>query len=271
MKKTILEGILTVPRDSPQRAPLRARTGNGQRPRRRFSNRGTSVSPPLHHKHPAVVNGMPRYPSQIRSASAAEWVLKSGEHSRKLGSHFSKGSWLGLPIFSLTLSERVTCPRSCKCWTTCYGNDMPFAIRFRADSALYSKLTLELQALAVSYPGGFAVRLHSLGDFADIQYVQFWLDAVRALPGLHTFGFTAWARDSEIGSLVDVESQKWDRFRIRFSGDTGCRGATVTDPPAWGLITAGIVCPAQAHRPDISCGSCAFCVTSQDPVVFARH
>jgi hypothetical protein len=266
MNTDILGKAIPVPRVLPL-----TKVSNGRQPRRRFSNRGTSLRPPLRQNHPAITNGTPLFPSQVRSANAAEWVLKSGEHSRKLGSYFSKGSWRGLPIFSLTLPERTTCPRACKVWKDCYGNGMQWAVRFRVDSALYAKLTLELEALAVSYPKGIAVRLHSLGDFVDIEYVQFWLDAFRALPRLHAFGFTAWPRDSEIGSLIDRESSNWERFRIRFSGDTGCRGATVTDPPAWGRTPSGMVCPAQAHRPEISCGSCAFCITSREPVVFARH
>jgi len=94
---------------------------------------------------------------------------------------------------------------------------------------------------------------------------------MRTLPGVHVFGFTTWPRDSEIGALIEAESLKWERFRIRFSGDPGPRGATVIDPPAWGWTTNGVVCPAQAHRSDISCGSCGFCVKSTKPVVFARH
>ena len=242
-----------------------------QRPRRRFAQRGARPGVRVAADHPAVVNGTPLFPTQVRSASAGEWVLKRGEHSKKYGSHFSVGDWRGLPIYSLTLPERATCPRTCKVWDVCYGNGMPFATRFQVDSVLYAKLTVELEALAVVYPRGFALRLHSLGDFANVRYVRFWLDAVRTLPGLHIFGFTAWPRDSEIGSLMEVESRKWDRFRIRFSGDPRPRGATVTDPPAYGWSPNGFVCPAQAHRSDITCGSCGYCIKSQEPVVFARH
>lgn len=242
-----------------------------QRPRRRFAQRGTRPTVGLAADHPAAVNAIPLFPAQVRSASAAEWVLKRGEHSKKLGSHFSKGDWRGLPIFSLSLPERTTCPRACKVWKECYGNGMPYAVRFRVDDALYAKLTVELEALSVAHQNGFSVRLHSLGDFGDVRYVQFWLDALRGLPGIHAFGFTAWSRDTEVGSLIEAESRRWDRFRIRFSGDIGSRGATVTEPPVWGRTPAGVVCPAQAEHSDISCGSCGFCVTSEEPVVFARH
>lgn len=255
---------MTVPKSTAAKAPP-------TRPRRRFTQRGTRPTVRLADDHPAVVGATPLFPTRVRSASAAEWILKRGVHSKKLASHFSKGDWLGLPIYSLSLPERSTCPRSCKVWNDCYGNGMPYAVRFRVDQALYVKLTVELEALAVIYPKGFAVRLHSLGDFANPKYVRFWLDAIRAIPKLCVFGFTAWPRASEIGSLIEAESSMWDRFRIRFSGDNGRRGATVDDPDVWGKIEGGIVCPAQGHRSEISCGSCGFCVTSQEPVVFARH
>src|SRR5947207_2265628 len=93
-------------------------------------------------------------PRRTPPRAKAEWLLKRGEHSKKLGSHFSKGPWRRLPIFSLTLPERTTCPRACKVWPICYGDGMPYAVRFRVDSALYAKLTVELEALAVVYPAG---------------------------------------------------------------------------------------------------------------------
>src|ERR1051326_716885 len=152
-----------------------------QRPSRRFATRGHRPTVRLAADHPAVIQATPLFPSRVRSASAGEWVLKRGEHSKKLGSHFSVGVWKGMPIFSLTLPERTTCPRSCMLWDGCFGNGMPHAVRWLVDTALYAKLTVELEALAVVYPMGFAVRFHVLGDFVDRRYVEFWLDAVKAI------------------------------------------------------------------------------------------
>jgi hypothetical protein len=239
-------------------------------PRRRLSHRGSKPSPVLAPDHKALLTGGPLFPSQVRSASPAEWSLKSGEYSKKLGSHFSKGPWRGMPIYSLALPERTTCPRSCQRWSDCYGNQMPFVTRFRVDTALYAKLRVELDALGAVFPL-WAVRLHTLGDFPNLRYVRFWLDALQSHAGLHLFGFTAWPRNSEIGRIIERESGCWERFRIRFSGTAGPRGATVVEPPAWGRTPDGVVCPAQHHRPDVACGSCSFCVTSTDPVVFVKH
>ena len=64
----------------------------------------------------------------------------------------------------------------------CYGNRMQVAPRFVVDAALYEKLTMEIENLASMFPEGFAVRLHALGDFPDVEYARFWIDAVRAVP-----------------------------------------------------------------------------------------
>ena len=40
-------------------------------------------------------------------------ILKIGSNNDKLGGLIEKGIWAGLPIYSLTLEERKTCPTSC--------------------------------------------------------------------------------------------------------------------------------------------------------------
>jgi hypothetical protein len=218
-----------------------------------------------------MIEDRPLFPGMVRSASTVGRVLKLGSNSRKLGSHFSKGDWIGLPIFSLSLPERTTCPTSCRVRDRCYGNRMQVSPRFTVDAALYGKLTVEIENLASMFPDGFAVRLHALGDFPDAEYVQFWIDAGRAVRQVHIFGFTAHERGSEIGAILEAESAKWARFRIRFSFGKGERSATVMDDPPWGRHDAGVTCPADPDHPHVSCGTCALCVTSRERVVFGAH
>jgi len=94
---------------------------------------------------------------------------------------------------------------------------------------------------------------------------------IRAVRQVHIFGFTAHERSSEIGAILEGDSAKWARFRIRFSSAEGRRSATVMDDPPWGRYDAGITCPAGPNHPNISCGTCAPCVTSQEDVVFGAH
>lgn len=242
-----------------------------KRPRRRFTNRGHGGPLILAPDHPAMVEDRPLFPNMVRSATTVDWVLKSGQHSKKLGSRFSKGDWIGLPIYSLSVPERSTCPPTCKVRDRCYGNRMQIAPRFRVDADLMAKLTTEIENLADMHPDGFAVRLHALGDFSDVGYTRFWLEAVRAVAQLHAFGFTAHTRTSDVGRLIESESARWDRFRIRFSGGRDERSASVSADARWGRHEAGVTCPADVEHTDICCGSCAFCVTSRDAVVFKLH
>ena len=240
-------------------------------PRRRFTNRGHSGPLVLAPDHPAMVENRPLFPNMVRSATTVDWVLKSGQHSKKLGSHFSKGAWLGMRIYTLSVPERSTCPTTCQMRLCCYGNRMQIAPRFRVDSDLLAKLTVEIENLADMHPEGYAIRLHALGDFPDVTYTRFWVSAVRATPQLHAFGFTAHTRTSDVGRLIEQESVRWDRFRIRFSGDRGERSAEVSGDAPWGRHDAGVTCPADVEHTDICCGSCGFCITSRDSVVFKLH
>jgi hypothetical protein len=92
-------------------------------------------------------------------------MLKSGGNNKKLGRRIKKTAWAGAPIFSLTLTERDTCPRSCHHWDDCYGNNMPFAARYSvADySAFVSRLEHEIDSLIAKH-GKIAIRLHVLGE-----------------------------------------------------------------------------------------------------------
>lgn len=240
-------------------------------PVRRFKVRGQGGPLVLGPLHPAMIEDRPLFPAMVRSADSVDRVLKQGRYSRKLGSHFTKGPWRGMPIYSLSLPERTTCPMSCQVRDRCYGNRMQVAPRFRVDAALYAKLTIEIENLASAFPKGIAVRLHALGDFADLTYARFWLDAVGAVGRLHLFGFTAHDRTSEIGATLEEASQNWDRLRIRFSGGEGERTAVVLDKAPWGRHAAGVTCPADSAHPEISCGSCGLCVTSRSRIAFGLH
>jgi hypothetical protein len=126
-------------------------------------------------------------------------VLKDGHQSRKIGKAVTKGPRRGWPIFTLTLEERATCPRTCKAWGFCYGNNMQAAERIVAGERLEAALGLELLALQRQHPGGFMVRLHVLGDFYSEDYVRFWTSALDRFPALHVFGFTARLPGTPIG------------------------------------------------------------------------
>lgn len=220
--------------------------------------------------HPARA-GRSLFPSRVFDTDEVKRVLKSGHESRKIGAFVTKGPRRGWPIFTLTLEERATCPRTCLHWLDCYGNNMQAAERITAGSDLESALEQELRALDAKHEAGFLVRLHVLGDFYSTGYVEFWQRMVEELPALHVFGFTAHHPDSEIGRAVAIATFDlgWRRFAIRVSGAQGdMRAARAVGP---GEIDAdATLCPAQTGATEC-CATCALCWQSERTIAFGRH
>ena len=223
----------------------------------------------LHPSHPALVDGHSIFRSRVFHASVLPRLLIGGHNAAKIGKIILKGKWKGFPVFTLTLEERDTCPRSCRQWATCYGTNMHMARRIIADEAMEARLWQELIVLNRQHPGGFVVRLHILGDFRDVTYVELWRRALDEFEGLHVFGYTAHAPDSEIGErLYEIATQRWDRFAIRFSGSGLAEyGAEVV---GGGQETDLLICPAQTGKTEC-CATCALCWQSTRSIAFLRH
>lgn len=113
----------------------------------------------------AARSGRTLFPSRVYAPEEVARVLKSGHQSRKIGAFATKGPRRGWPIFTLTLEERATCPRSCQQWRSCYGNNMQATERIEPGEALENALVAELAELQAKHPDGFMVRAHVLGDF----------------------------------------------------------------------------------------------------------
>jgi hypothetical protein len=211
------------------------------------------------------------FPSRVYSARALDRILIPGEHNSKIGGFWEQG-WPDTRIFTLSLAERSTCPRSCPQWRSCYGNHQQFTIRVKADEYLIPRLESEIAILASRFEK-FSVRLHQLGDFFSPAYARFWVDQVHRLPGLHCFGFTARAKSSRIGAILDSASLEWDRFKIGFSNEIGERYTKVMKDPPRGLHRDGsgsITCPAETGDTP-KCESCGLCLTTRQPIVFKLH
>lgn len=165
--------------------------------------------------HPAIVNGTTMFPSRVFEPRERGRVLISGHNNAKIGNQVTKGQWAGFPIYTLSLEERATCPRSCAVWSECYGNAMPAAVRFRYGPELIRALDAELRELATDHPAGFVVRLHVLGDFPDAQYVGWWSHLMTKVPQIHVWGYTAHAPDTEIGGAIMAMNAHWSgRWRF---------------------------------------------------------
>ncbi len=171
--------LQNIPRSMFSRLPMKKPGGKKKRARQ------------WSHTAPFVVEGRTKFPGSVRLATAGTHVLKDGHNSGKIGRHITIGKWKGFQIYTLTLEERATCPRSCKEWRRCYGNNMHYAHRFTAGKLLESQIERDLAELSRVHPNGFAVRLHVLGDFYSEEYVERWRKWIWQFPALHVFGFTA--------------------------------------------------------------------------------
>lgn len=238
-------------------------------PKRRFHEHfGVGHALVLAADNPATREGRTIFPTRVFPAHIQDRLLKSGEHQRKIGSHVVKGKLAGAPIYTLTLEERATCPRDCRQWRACYGNGMPWSVRIAPDDVMLDRLALELRGLADRHPR-FLVRLHILGDFYSVAYVEFWRAMVEQMPGLHVFGYTA-RKGCGIAAAIDRLNRGPRCWIRRSDGEPGEFRAIVIDTPDEAVAQAAVICPAQTGR-SACCGTCALCWATPKTIAFLRH
>jgi hypothetical protein len=235
---------------------------------RRFTEHKPHGSPlALRADHPAVVEARSYFSGNVVGSASQLRLLKSGVNSVKIGSHVTKGVLRGAPIFTLTLEERATCPRSCDHWHDCYGNKMHWPKRIRPDDGFLPRLAAELAALQ-EREGQFLVRLHVLGDFYSPEYVQFWRAQLEALPALYVYGYTARKGDA-IAAEIDALNAH-PRCSIRWSEGAPGWFRSITVETAQQPRDDAILCPAQTNRTEC-CGTCALCWATPKTIAFLRH
>jgi hypothetical protein len=224
----------------------------------------------LNPNHPALSEARTIHPKRVFDPVEYNGnVLKSVASNKKLGNGsntITKGKWKGMVMYSLTLEERDTCPRSCHHWADCYGNGMAFGHRFKAGMSLEMTLEAELATLAKKHPNGFVVRLHVLGDFYSERYVRLWDNALQTYPNLHVFGYSARHSDM-IGMHVALLNAHYpDRCWIRFSRKDSWLDMSAVEVPSKHSIT----CPEQLGKTS-ACITCGLCWSIKAPIHFISH
>lgn len=231
----------------------------------------------LRSDHPAIVEGRPLFPKSVVKVEDSPRLLVSGHNNRKIGKRVMKGEWAGMPIYTLTLAERATCPRQCFMFERCYGDAMHWARRHQHGPELERRLTEEVAAKAAEHPKGFVVRLHVLGDFYSAAYVLHWMDLLREHKELHIWGYTARSlrHDTSIALMIEWMNDLFmERCNIRFSSEvvhTG--GATVLQTLVQPLPAGVIVCPAEQHQSEC-CATCGLCWSKNardKTIAFVEH
>lgn len=204
-------------------------------------------------------------------------VLKWGGSNVKIGGMMKKGRWAGMPIFSLTLEERKTCPTTCQRWNSCYGDNMFMAFRYQTGYHLESALRADLEALSAKHPKGYVVRLHVLGDFYSVRYVQGWTKALELHPALHIYGYTHWQKGTEIGDKVAAMVARHPakvgilRSDNEHAGTDSLPSAMVIPANSAAKHSAtNLICPNETGKV-ASCGECGLCMNGRTSVSFLDH
>ncbi len=220
---------------------------------------------------PADATGT-RFKTRVLQPVEMKQMLVSGHSNVKIGRDVRKGHLRGYWIYTLSLEERATCPRSCEHWRDCFGNAMPFGKRVdHTGDRFLELLEKEIGALlAVRGREGILIRLHALGDFYSTEYVAFWRRMLKQHDRLAIFGYTARNWLTEIGNAIaDLKLEYGERFAVRWSDGGLPRDCTVSvsEPVA----PAGtFLCPEQTGQ-TACCSTCAACWSTDKNVAFQSH
>ena len=233
----------------------------------------------------AIKNGRTVYTNNVFSTANYNTNLLKLSSNKKLGKFVSKGRHKNKYLYSLSLEERKTCPKTCFHWKTCYGNNMPFAHRFRVSKNLLVRLHKEIKLLSIKHKEGILIRLHVLGDFYSVAYVKFWKKMLSLYPNISIYGYTARTPYSKIGKeIIKLRGEIWDRFSVRLSNNvTHKLTANSEDLLSEKLLLSNnviglkcqsshyVICPEQLNQVK-DCASCGLCWNNNiDNIIFKTH
>lgn len=266
-----------------QKRERRLARGQSKVPRVRDRRRFKTNSAPLGVPRTTVAKGLhtTKFPNMVVdwSPELGETILKSGVHNSKIGGDVLVGALKGAKIFTLTLEERATCPKTCGLYRECYGNSLNWSKRWKHGKVFERHLDKEVGSLCAEHDR-VLVRLHILGDFYSFEYLALWVSLLDRYENLHVFGFTAHQVGSDIGDGISrVRKALGKRFAIRHSGACKAWGAFTLDfPTEQQFVGDAVVCPEQRaalgktpHKKEIHCGSCGVCWHTNRPIAFIIH
>jgi len=230
----------------------------------------------LKETHNAIVNASTLYNASqftIRDVSNYKHRVLKLSTNKKLGKIVKFGKHKGKRIVTATLIERETCTNECEHYTTCYGNNMPFTHRFEVNEAFMMRLESDIEYYVKKYPQGILIRLHVLGDFESIQYVEFWNRMLYTYSTIAIYGYSRnhmtskYEHISAIGyKIIAIRNIHKDRFAIRFSNKLDDEfSANSRD-----ITSKGITCLSQV-KASVSCSDCTLCWASKKPIGFITH
>lgn len=221
---------------------------------------------------PYIVEGRTKFGKTVKRVDQVSNLLVSGHSNIKIGRDVRKAKFRGYWIYTLSLEERKTCPDSCRHWQTCYGNNMPFAQRVdHTDPKFLPALEAEItRLLSVKNRIGLLIRLHALGDFFSVEYVEFWHRMLEQFPNLAVFGYTARTSGPISWALGRLYGAFQGRALIRYSDGGFPFMSTVSIGDETGRPSNAFICPEQTGKTRC-CATCAACWSTTKNVAFMEH
>lgn len=219
-----------------------------------------------------IHEGRTKFPYKLVQPVDAGNMLSSGHNSVKIGRDVRKPKFFGYMIYTLSLEERKTCPSSCLHWQSCYGNNMPLAKRVDHTGRRFLELLeSEIAALMRKPWPGVLIRLHMLGDFYSVEYVDFWRSMLKKFPRLAIFGYTARNNEDPIGqAVIRLRTEQWERFAVRSSNGARHNMATVSIKDRSERPANAFICPEQTEQ-TACCATCGLCWSTRKNVAFLEH
>lgn len=216
------------------------------------------------------------YQKSIKHVQEYPYDLLKKPTSKKLGAAGNKvlkGRLKGAQVFTLTLTERETCPESCGHWEDCYGNNMPFAHRFKVGEEFEERLftEIDLKAQRAKAKGEkILVRLHVLGDFYSSGYVLKWVSKLVKHDNLYIWGYTHVTKTDNRDTWLALQYARnnfKDRWMVRWSDQPSIQFSANSEE----ISETGIVCPEQTGK-TAACTTCALCWdNSGKQIIFKTH
>ena len=223
------------------------------------------------------------YPKNVYTINSLEDYTQYGfkllkqSNNKKLGKVVKKGIYRNKPLYSLSLVEReMGCPTDCFHWDNCYGNNMPFAHRFKTnnDMIFCNILNTEIFDLLKKHKQGIHIRLHVLGDFFSKYYINWWLELLTCYENVSVYGYTAHSPHSVLGLKVKDTIKKigFNRFAVRFSNaNVNLSANSVELIERKNVNLKSISCPEQYGKV-ANCVSCALCWNRNlEQILFKTH
>jgi hypothetical protein len=221
-----------------------------------------------------------RYQKSKRTIADYPHDLLKKPTSKKLGAAgklVTKGRLKGAEVFTLTLTERETCPKSCGHWSDCYGNNMPFAHRLEHGPELEQALLREVNTKcekAAKKGRKVLVRLHVLGDFYSVRYANLWGFLLSKHENLNVWGYTHVTENDNKNLYTVLKNMRVEfgsRWAVRWSDQVNESFSANSEEIQKPVKGKAIVCPEQEGK-TLACTTCALCWDKENvQIIFKTH